>query len=95
LIYLNEDEQNALWNALAAASLYYREHDLKDKEKELTNLLKIANLTERIGIEISREGLTGEGVKELQVLLRNRKKGEKAGPANKIIQFPRGKMGPF
>jgi len=59
---------------LAAASLYYREHDLKDKEERLTNLLKIANLTERIGIKLSREGLTREGIKELQEILRNREK---------------------
>lgn len=90
MICLNDEEMHVLWNALAAARLYYQEYGLKQREKELEDVFGLVHFAKEIKIEIKKEGLTESGIERLQGLMKRReekvKRREKE--SGQVIQFP-------
>lgn len=72
MVYLTEDEYRILWEALAAARLFYQEKGLKEQEAKVWDLLGLVNCTHSISLDITTEGMTETGLNKYRELMRKR-----------------------
>ncbi|MBM7856162.1 hypothetical protein JOC37_002595 [Desulfohalotomaculum tongense] len=68
LLYLTKEEMDTLWNDLAAAKLAFEEHGNKERMEKAAQLFALITYADKVGIEIKKDGLTEEGMKDLQEL---------------------------
>jgi len=87
MIRLTDEERKVLWDALAIAKAFYEERGLKEKEEKAWDMLGVLSLTERVTFELYKDGITEEGIKEVQKFLKNREKENE--PVSNVIQFPK------
>jgi antitoxin component YwqK of YwqJK toxin-antitoxin module len=86
LIVLNRDEHNILWDALATATNYYEEHNLKDEQKYTKDLLLLLTMANQITIKFYEDGsITKDGMDAVQRFMRSRKDQEEPKKKGKII----------
>jgi len=55
VVCLNDEEMHVLWNALAAARLYYQEYGLRHREEELEIIFGLVHFAKEIKIEFKKK----------------------------------------
>lgn len=86
MVYLTEDENHILWEALAAARLLYQDKGLKEREAKVWDLLQLVTCAHGIGLDISTNGMTETGLNKYHELMRKRE--EKQEETGQLIRFP-------
>lgn len=72
MVHLTENERRTLWEALAAARLFYQEKGLKEQEDKVWDLLGLVNCAHQVSLDITTNGMTEFGLKKYHELMRKR-----------------------
>jgi hypothetical protein len=86
MVHLTENERRTLWEALAAARLFYQEKGLKEQEAKVWDMLRLVSYAHGIGLDITTKNMTEIGLNEYKELMRKRE--EKQEETGQVIRFP-------